>query len=165
MAGTKIRTPKATDLLQQDHEKVKELFEEYEDLDETDVTGRRMLFGTLKRELTVHAQIEEHVFYPAIAGLREKGDAEALVREAQEEHKIVKTLLEELGHLNPEDKDFDAKMSVLCESVEHHADDEEKHLFRLFRKLDRERQDEISRTLWEMKQKLTAGEGEFEIEL
>ncbi len=84
------------------------------------------------RELSVHAYIEEKVFYPAVRAA--DPDAEDMVLEALEEHHIVKWTLSELEDLAPSDEHFTAKVTVLIESVQHHADEEESDLFPSVRK-------------------------------
>jgi hemerythrin superfamily protein len=117
----------ATSMLRKDHEKVRSIFRKWEDA-EDDKVLRAQLVQQASRELTVHAEIEEKIFYPAVrdAGRR---DPEKLVRESYEEHKIVKTLIEELAGMTPSDPQFEAKFTVLKELVEHHADEEENDLF------------------------------------
>ena len=99
MSDTKVRVRKATALLKEDHQRVKKLFTRFEKLDASRETDKTELFDQIKKELTVHAQIEEEIFYPAVEGAQDE-DADDLVREAREEHRIVKTLLEELSDRN-----------------------------------------------------------------
>jgi hemerythrin superfamily protein len=146
MPDTKIRAPKATDLLREDHTRVRKLFKEYEDLEDGAREEKTELFEKIERELTIHARIEEAAFYPAIESVDDPR-ALKLVNEAHEEHEIVKTLLMEISALTPEDPSFDAKMKVLSESVEHHAEEEEKEIFPLFKKLDREEQRQVAEDL------------------
>ncbi len=149
MSDTKIRSMKATAALRDDHKKVKHLFSEYEKLGEKGKPeAKQKLFDEMNKELTIHATIEEEIFYPAIAELKaEDEQAGDIVNEAQEEHKIVKTLLAELSGLDPEDEQFDAKVTVLMENVRHHAGEEEKDMFPFFEDLPEERQDEVSEKL------------------
>lgn len=157
MSDTRIRIRKATALLREDHQEVKKLFSEYEDLGD-DATGRKSeLFQEIEQALSIHAQIEEEIFYPAMAKVEDE-EADELVREAHEEHRIVKTLLEELSNLTPEDEDFDAKMKVLQENVLHHAEEEQEEMFPLFDDLDKEEQDRVSEQLAARKQELTPEE-------
>jgi hemerythrin superfamily protein len=158
MSDTKVMSRKATALLQEDHRRVKELFEEYEELGEGAAAEKRRLFERIERLIGIHAQIEEEIFYPAVAQA-ESEDAPELVREAEEEHRIVKSLIEELTVLSPDQEEFDAKMDVLCENVEQHAEDEEKEIFPLFRGLDRDRQEEVSERLRARKLELEREEG------
>jgi iron-sulfur cluster repair protein YtfE (RIC family) len=83
----------------------------------------------IANELKIHIRIEEEIFYPAV---REIGTAKAeeMVDEAYEEHHVVDLVLAELPNVDPEDERFAAKMTVLSELVEHHADEEEKEMFK-----------------------------------
>lgn len=155
MSDTKVFAPRATEVLKTDHATVKGLFRDYDKLGDGAVAGKQKLFDRIKEELEVHAAIEEEIFYPAISELGEEKDAEETVREALEEHKIVKTLLAELSGIGPEDEAFDAKMKVLSENVEHHADEEEDEMFPLFAKLDKETRDGVSEALRERKIELS----------
>ena len=88
---------------------------------------KRQLVDTMIEELSRHAEIEELVFYPAVR--REVGDSESDVLEALEEHHVVKLVLRELDDLEPTDERFDAKVTVMMESVRHHVQEEEQTLF------------------------------------
>lgn len=156
MADTRIRASKATDVLKEDHKRVKKLFGEYEDLEDGANDRKMRLFGEIHRELTIHAAIEEEIFYPAVEGVEKgKRGGEAVVAEAIEEHRVVKTLLQELAGLDPGFEAFDAKMKVLRENVEHHADEEEKEMFPLFGELEKDDQDIVSEDLSSRKAELT----------
>lgn len=157
MADTKVRSTKATAILREDHKKVKHLFSQYEKLKEdAEPDIKRGLFEEMKKELTIHATVEEEIFYPAIESLKaEDEEAGEIVSEANEEHKIVKTLLAELSELDPEDEQYNAKIKVLTENVKHHAEEEETDMFPFFEELDKERQDQISMELSERKAELT----------
>ena len=118
----------ATSLLKKDHAAVKALFKEYETAGDGAEQTKQNLFDQIQAELDVHAAIEEQIFYPAVQEGR-SGKAKDLVLEALEEHKVVNTLLEEIASLTPADDEFGAKMKVLQENVEHHADEEEREMF------------------------------------
>lgn len=123
---------KATSLLKKQHQEVESLFRK---LDATeDASGRLKLVAQIVQELTVHAAIEEEIFYPAVRGLGSR-NAEETILEALEEHHVVELVLKELATVDPEDKNFAAKMTVLGELVEHHADEEEEDMFPLAYKL------------------------------
>jgi hemerythrin superfamily protein len=110
----------ALQLLKQDHQTVKELFEQAEGME--DGKEQRQIFTQIKKELETHARIEETVFYPAMQkheGLKD------MVLESIEEHKQVKTLLREMDDLANESEKFEPKLKVLMENVEHHAEEEE----------------------------------------
>ena len=108
----------ALELLEQDHAKVKKLFEQAEDADEKE---QRTIFTQIKTELEIHTHIEESVFYPAMQRYNELKD---MVAESLEEHNKVKTLLKEMDGLADSD-DFEDKLEELIDNVEHHAEDEE----------------------------------------
>ena len=122
----------AITMLRDDHKAVKRLFRAFERLDDDDVKGRRKLVDDMIRELSVHAYIEEKVFYPAARAA--DTDAEDMVLESLEEHHIVKWTLSELADLPADDERFTAKVTVLIESVQHHAEEEESDLFPSVRK-------------------------------
>ena len=114
----------ALELLKQDHQKVKQLFEEATHA--SDQNKRKDLFDKIDTELEIHAHIEETVFYPALEKHEELKD---MVAEALEEHQEVKTLLEEIEELGSESHDFGGKLQELMESVDHHVAEEEGEMF------------------------------------
>jgi hemerythrin superfamily protein len=117
----------AITLLKNDHKAVKRLFRRFEKLGANAVKSRRALVDQMIQELSVHAAIEEQLFYPAV---REAvPDAEDQVLESLEEHHVVKWTLSELEHMKGDEERFEAKVTVLIESVEHHAQEEEEELF------------------------------------
>jgi len=133
----------ATKLLKNDHDEVRALFKEYEKAGDRAHGKKEKLFERIREALTAHAEIEEEIFYPAVKAARSE-EAKDEVREAVEEHKIVKTLLAELSKMTPSDEQYDAKMTVLQESVEHHAGEEEKEMFKQARKnLSKDRLEEL----------------------
>ncbi len=119
MKATQSVTVPLIDMLKEDHEKVKRLFEEYE---EADSRRKQEIAKTAMQELELHAALEEKLIYPAI---REAIDADELMNESIEEHHVVHFLLGELKKLKPGDDKFDAKFSVLGEMVKHHIEEEE----------------------------------------
>lgn len=155
MSDTKVRVQKATALLREDHKVVKGLFSDYEKAEAR--AKKHELFLEIRKELTIHATIEEEIFYPAMLEVDDE-ECQELLKEAHEEHKIVKTLLEELSAMDAGDEQFDAKVKVLGENVEHHAGEEEKEMFPYFDELPKERQDEVSSQLEERKQDLSDSE-------
>jgi len=124
-------------LLKNDHKKVKALFKKLKAHDVSVVPD-------ICTELTVHAEIEETIFYPAIRGTIEKLD----VNEAYEEHHVVKVLIDELRSMSPDDENYEAKAVVLMEMVEHHVEEEEGEMFPHIREaLGRKRLQEIGTVL------------------
>jgi hemerythrin superfamily protein len=122
----------AITLLKEDHQKVRKLFSDFEGLGDNAHKTKRELVDKMIEELTVHAYIEEKFFYPAARELEAKDggeEPEELVKEAEEEHAQVKTLLAELEGMSPEDEYFDAKVTVVIDNVRHHAEEEEEQMF------------------------------------
>ncbi|MEW2416502.1 hemerythrin domain-containing protein [Streptomyces sp. NPDC046866] len=114
-------------LLREDHKTVEKLFKRFEKTGDEDVAERREIADSVIEELTVHAWIEEQIFYPAA---REAApDTTDHVLESVEEHHAVVWMLSELKDMDPADERFKAKMSVLMENVRHHVEEEEKDWF------------------------------------
>lgn len=143
MPDTRVRSRKATDQLRDDHHRIWKLFKQYEDLDDSDHAAKFELFHEIQHELRVHAAIEEEVFYPALDRLDVEGALD-LVSDAHEEHEIVKLLIGQLSSMTPEDLYYDAKMKVLSDNVRLHVEEEERDLFPLFQRLDRDEQERIA---------------------
>lgn len=120
--------PLAIELLEADHRKVEALFERYEDEKEGEQETRRAIAQRICGELTVHAQVEEELFYP---WLRENLDEEnmELVEEAQVEHNSAKDLIAQIEAATEVDETFDAKVKVLSEYIKHHVKEEENEIF------------------------------------
>ena len=118
----------ALTLLTADHNRVRGLFAMFKAAHEQDDLERaRTVVGRITEELTVHTSIEESAFYPAV---RAMGDELAeLIAEANEEHRVAKTLLDEIAAVDPADEAWAAKVQVLIENVEHHAEEEEQQMF------------------------------------
>jgi iron-sulfur cluster repair protein YtfE (RIC family) len=122
----------AITLLKDDHENVRKLFKRFEGAGDNAHVEKRQIVDKIIEELTVHAFIEEQLFYPTVAKLPGNGkgeEPEELVKEAEEEHAQVKTLLIELEGMSPEDEYFDAKVTVVIDNVRHHAEEEEEEMF------------------------------------
>ncbi len=118
--------------LKDDHAKVEKLFKKYEDTTDKALKTRRKLVDQIIEELSVHAAIEEQIFYPVSRGLSDEAKDQTL--EGLEEHHLVKIVLAELTKLDPEDERFHPKVTVLMENVRHHVEEEENDLFPMMRK-------------------------------
>lgn len=125
----------ALSLLKKDHQQVKTLFKEVEELGDRATSSRAKLFTQIDEALTLHAKIEEQLFYPELKKRAPNNGEREKVLEAFEEHAIVKTLLGELEELDPKDETYRAKLQVLTESVEHHIKEEEAEIFKLARQV------------------------------
>lgn len=112
--------PDAIELLKADHRQVEEWFEEFENARSD--RRKQELAQNICKALTVHAQIEEEIFYPAF--LEATGDKD-MHHEAEVEHNGAKRLIAEIEASGPEDDYYDAKVSVLSEMIKHHVKEEE----------------------------------------
>ncbi len=114
------KRPDAIALLKADHRKVEDLFKKFAKA--KDSRTKKSLAREICTELTVHATIEEEIFYPACKDAVEEG----LAAEAYVEHDGAKVLMAELEASDPGNEFYDAKMTVLCEQIKHHVKEEEK---------------------------------------
>lgn len=115
---------KATNLLKQQHEEVKDLYARYEHTDDDD--EKQALFEELADNLAAHTLIEERIFYPAAYTSE---DLQPRLREAVEEHLAIKRELSDLLSMMPDEENFDAKLKVMMEMLDHHVEEEERDIF------------------------------------
>jgi hemerythrin superfamily protein len=129
MATTRTETD-ACSFLDNDHKAVKKLFKVYEELAQSkarDTTEKKLaLAQEICQELTVHATIEEEIFYPA---LREALKDTDVLAEAEVEHAGAKDLIAQIEAMNQPDEMFDAKVKVLGEYIDHHVKEERNQIF------------------------------------
>ena len=121
--ASSTRPQDAIALLKADHREVKTMFEQY-DKSEEDVQ-KAELARKICAALTVHAQIEEEIFYPAAYEAIEDDD---LLDEAEVEHASAKDLIAQIEDSSPGEM-YDAKVKVLGEYIDHHVKEEEGELF------------------------------------
>lgn len=108
-------------LLKADHRQVESWFSQFESTRSDD--KKKTLAQQVCQALTVHAQIEEEIFYPAFLEATEEED---IHHEAEVEHEGAKRLIAEIESSGPDDDYYDAKMKVLSEMIKHHVNEEEK---------------------------------------
>ncbi len=141
----------AITMLENQHQEVKALFEK---IGKAKGEAKQPIFDQIADALAVHAAIEEKHFYPASKAAR----TEDLLREAVEEHLGVKRLLADLLELEPSDAQFDAKVQVLQEQVEHHVKEEEGELFPQARKvLSKDELEDLAVVMEDMAAELKSG--------
>lgn len=135
-------------MLREDHQKVKQLFSEFEST--TDTTGKWRIAHEAIEELDIHAAIEEQIFYPAFSkSLSEMGET---VVEAEEEHHVVHVLIDELRNMDANDSHFDAKFKVLAENVRHHIEEEESQMLPRAQQMDQAQLQQLGDQMMELKQ-------------
>ncbi|GAB2506715.1 hemerythrin domain-containing protein [Lysobacter humi (ex Lee et al. 2017)] len=135
----------AIELLKADHEKVRGLFQQLTDTTSRAEKTRVQLLEKIRLELDVHTQIEEEIFYPAFRQAAEESDDKEMIFEALEEHRAAGELvLPDLLETEVGSEKFGGRAKVLKDLVEHHAEEEEKEMFKRARQvLSREQLDEL----------------------
>jgi hemerythrin superfamily protein len=118
----------AIEMLEEQHRDVEDLFDEIE---EAEGAEKREVFAEIADQLVIHSAIEEKHFYPAVKARQ----TEDLLRESLEEHLSAKRIIADLLDMKVEDEQFDAKVDVLKELIQHHVKEEEDELFPKVRKL------------------------------
>ena len=113
--------------LKDDHKQMRRLFREFQKAGDDAQDTKARLAEQILEELTVHTYIENEVMYPETRSLLP--DLEDDVLESYEEHHVADVLSGELASMSPSDERFDAKMTVLIESVKHHMEEEEQDWF------------------------------------
>ena len=131
---------------------MEDLFKRFEKFGDRAKKGKQDVVERIIKELSIHAAIEEAVLYPSIRAAVDDKKLDELVLEALEEHHIVKWTLSELDGMSPDIERFDAKVTVLIESVRHHVEEEEKELFpKMAKAFGKERLNELGDALAEAK--------------
>ncbi|HWC45521.1 MAG TPA: hemerythrin domain-containing protein [Casimicrobiaceae bacterium] len=158
MEATNGRGMNALELLKHDHDEVDEMFKQFEQIkDNGDDAEKEQLVAQICDALTIHAQIEETIFYPAARrALQEKG--QDLLDEAAVEHQTLKDIVGRLEMAPTSDPLYDAGVKVLSEYVKHHVKEEESELFPKVRQSNLDLQS-IGQQLTKRKQELESQEG------
>lgn len=135
------RAPGALSLIHSDHEEVSGLFDRAL-ADGARASERRAVAMKICDALTLHARMEEALFYPALrrAGGAQEKDS---VLEAAEEHGVVKDLIAKIQATRSGDETLEAKLTVLKELVQHHVHEEESTIFSEARRTLGDRLDEL----------------------
>jgi hemerythrin superfamily protein len=120
-------------LLESQHREVEEMFKKFEELGDRAKASKKKIADQVCTALTLHAQIEEEIFYPATREASK--ETEDMVDEAVVEHASAKDLIAQIRDMDPEDDLYDAKVKVLSEQIEHHVEEEEKGMFPKVREL------------------------------
>ena len=155
-SGAARAQPLAIELLMSDHRKVEDLFEQFDQEKDGDEGTRREIAQKICAELTIHAQVEEELFYPWLRENLEDEDME-MVEEAQVEHQTAKDLIAQIEGATDIDEVFNAKVKVLSEYIKHHVQEEENEMFAEVR----DEQEELD----ELGQEMVARKGELQEEM
>lgn len=146
-------------LLKADHQAVEKLFKQFEKLKEKEGADSEKtdLVAQICNELTIHTEIEEEIFYPAVRKAIKEGD---LMDEALVEHASAKDFIEQLQSMEPDDEFYDAKVTVLGEYVMHHVKEEEDEMFPKAKKAKLDMQslgDEMSQRKESLQEEMQSG--------
>ena len=145
-------TSDAIVLLKADHKEIRRLFHEFQQASDRAVKTKGKLVQQILHLLTVHTYIENEVMYPRVRALVPQLEQDVL--ESYEEHHVADVLCAELSAMSPDAERFDAKTTVLIESVTHHIEDEEQDWFPKVRaSLGRKQLQEIGAELEQARQK------------
>lgn len=140
----------AIELLKQDHKEAMGMIDELQTADKGNTASTKQLFTQLKDALTLHTQMEEQVFYPALENHEETAD---MIQEAYSEHQDVDDLLAEMATMQAGNDDFMDRLTELRDSIEHHVGEEETEMFpKAERVLGDSRLQEMGRQMQQMKQ-------------
>jgi hemerythrin superfamily protein len=137
---------RATELLKQDHTKVKQLFTEFQG------SQSRRIGDTICQELEVHAAVEEEIFYPAAQA--KGGELASMVREGIQEHQKAKSLIAEIRSAS-DDGQYRSKLNELQQNIEHHVQEEEGELFPKVEQQMASEADQLGQQMQERKQALS----------
>jgi hemerythrin superfamily protein len=124
---TEAQAPDALEVLHADHEEVAALFKTALD-DAASSAAKKAAVAKACLALTVHAKMEEKIFYPALRKAGKQKEKESVL-EAAEEHACVKDLIAKIKRIQGRDETVEAKVTVLKELVEHHVREEESEMF------------------------------------
>jgi len=141
----------AIEMLMADHEKVRKLFQSYENT--SDRPRKQTIAEQVFTELELHSQLEETVFYPAFEQEADEAGKQ-LVADSLQEHQMVKDLIEELRDLNTADPEFDAKFHELMQNVQHHVEEEENEMFPEAEEVLEEQTEDLLDEMQELKKQL-----------
>lgn len=154
-ARGKAKRQDAIHLLTSDHDDVEKLFKQFQK-SRHDGARKSDIVQRICTALTVHAEIEEEIFYPAMRDALADKD-ESLMDEAAVEHETIRNLVEEIEDSGNDDELLAARMKVLCEYVMHHVKEEEGKIFPKAKKANLDL-DELGAELRERKMELMGEE-------
>src|ERR1051325_3465709 len=119
---------KVTVLLRNDQDSVRALFDKFKKSHARNQTGKKEILNEIRREILIHSQMEQDIFYPSVLGTSSV-EAGELVSRAEKEHASMEDLLQELSGMNGTEKSFDVKMTQLMDDVLAHMEMEEERIF------------------------------------
>ncbi|MDT4986959.1 MAG: hypothetical protein QOI74_1053 [Micromonosporaceae bacterium] len=137
-------------VLKEDHKRIRKLFSEFERAGDGATVAKGKIVDQILEELTVHTYLENEVMYPSVR--KALPDLDDDVLESYEEHHVADVLCLELAAMKPGDERFDAKTTVLIESVRHHIEEEEQDWFPKVREgMSRKELQALGKTMQDMR--------------
>jgi len=150
----KKRAMRATTLLKKDHRIVSGLLMTLEMTPKFNGMVRKTLFEQIRNSLMMHTQVEEEIFYPAVRNLAFGGES-GKVDEAYHEHQMVKDLLNQMSNMDTMSDEFDRKLAMLKQNIQHHVEEEENEMFPLVTsRMSTERLEDLGQRLHNRKMSL-----------
>lgn len=153
---TRSNSPEILELIRSDHEKVQELFQQFQESREASRDGDKTqsISQQIFNELKLHTDLEEKIVYPPL-----KEQDEEMFYEAGEEHHVADLLISEMQKMNVSAPDYAAKMTVMQESVKHHIQEEESEIFNLISQLPDETLNQMAQEWKQQKQQAVGSQG------
>jgi hypothetical protein len=143
----------ALELLRAEHQKVRQLFQHYEETD--DWTTKQQIVDELFTALDIHAQVEETIFYPAFEA-RATAAGKQAVADNRDEHQTIKEVMEDLRDFHPQDTAFQPKFRELKDNVLHHVEAEEITMFPEAEELLAAQMADLATAMWALQRQLRA---------
>lgn len=148
----------AVRMLLDDHERVRRLFQEYQQSAGSDGARAATAAQQILMELEIHSKLEEEIFYPAYR-TKAEADGKELVAEAYEEHAEVDRMVAELKSMSPGTREYNAKMQTLIDNVEHHVQEEESEMLPDAQEVLGNQTDRLGQEMMQRKQQMMAQMG------
>jgi hemerythrin-like domain-containing protein len=140
------------EMIEKDHEEVKEIIEKIEESSSGAVKSREKMFMQLKEELLPHMKAEEKTLYPA---LKEQKESRMQALEALEEHHVAELVFKELESMPKSEDTWMAKLKVFKELLEHHIEEEEDQVFKMAQEtLESDKMSQIMEAFQQEKEKV-----------
>jgi DUF438 domain-containing protein len=144
---------KADEVLIAHHDVLRGLLRALAETTDAQTDRRRRLRAQFLRELEVHAQIEDEIFYPAV------GDVSPLLSVAHAEHRQIDDQLATVMRTPVDDPEFVAEVQMLESTLHHHTFEEEQRMFPQSHALGDDRLEQLGRQLQERQRELARSGG------
>ncbi len=144
---------KADQVLTAHHDVLRGLLRDLAETTDEQVGRREELRDRLLRELEIHTQIEDELFYPAVV------DVSPLLSLAHAEHRQIDDQLATVMRTAPDDPEFVTEVRMLENTLRHHTMEEEQRMFPQAHALGEDRLEELGRQLQDRQRELADSGG------